>query len=281
VDNATVVARMDALGQHDVLEREVADLREQLAHARRRLQEAEALARIGSWEWDIPTNTVTWSDELYRIYGLEPQAFVPTYEHFLGRVHPDDRDSVDERNRKAFADHEPFEDVKRIIRPDGSEFLMRTQGEVICDDDGAPIRMLGVCEDVTAEVRAREARELLASVVHSSTDAIFTVGTDGRIITWNPGAQRLFGYAEAEAIGQSASILVPAQEAQDERRLMEAALAAETVDPLETIRRRRDGGTVDVSLAMSPISAADGKVTGVSVIARDITERRRRGRRSR
>ena len=269
------MASTDALAKHRALAAEVEALRAELTHARRRLSEAEALARIGSWEWDIPTNTVTWSDELYRIYGLAVQSFEPTYEKFLERVHPDDRASVDERNRKAFTDHQPFEDVKRVVRPDGSEFLMRTQGEVICDDDGAPIRMLGVCEDVTAQVREREARELLASVVQCSTDAIFTVATDGRITSWNPGAERLFGYTADEAIGAPQTMLVPAQEADDNRRLMAGALAAETVDPLETTRRRKDGGTVDVSLAMSPISAADDKVTGVSVIARDITERRR------
>ena len=254
---------------------EIAGLRDQLAHARRRLAEAESLARIGSWEWDIVTNTVTWSDELYRIYGMEPQSLEPTYEAFLERVHPDDRESVDARNHKAFADHQPFEDVKRIVRPDGSEFLMRTQGEVVCDADGAPIRMLGVCEDVTAEVRAREARELLASIVHGSSDAIYTVGTDGLITSWNPAAERLFGYAPEEAIGAPGSLLGPAAEAEDERRLLEAAFAAEPADPRETVRRRRDGGLIDVSLAFSPVLASDEKVTTVSVIARDITERRR------
>src|SRR5687768_5042485 len=107
------VGRMDAATTPDALAAELARLRADLEHSRRRLAEAEALARIGSWEWDIPANVVTWSDELYRIYGMEPRSIEPTYEAFLDRVHPDDRDAVDERNHKAFADHEPFEDVKR------------------------------------------------------------------------------------------------------------------------------------------------------------------------
>jgi PAS domain S-box-containing protein len=135
----------------------------ELAVARRQLTEAQRLARIGSWEWDIPQNVVWWSDELYRIYGLEPRSIVPSYDEFLAYVHPDDRDDVDERNRRAFADHEPFEDVKRVVRADGNEIHMRTQGEVILDDDGAPLRMVGVCEDVTDELRAREAERELAA----------------------------------------------------------------------------------------------------------------------
>jgi len=269
------VTRAEALPKRERLTAEVRELRAQLERAHRRLAEAESLARVGSWEWDIVADVVTWSDELYRIYGLEPQSLVPTYERFLERVHPDDRDSVDERNRTAFTDHQPFEDVKRVVRPDGSEFLMRTQGEVICDEHGALVRMLGVCEDVTAEVQAREARELLASIVRSSADAIYTVAANGLITTWNPGAERLFGYTEHEAVGEPATILVPDSESEDDRRLMEAALAAEAVAPLETTRRRRDGGLVDVSVAMSPVMASGDRAAGFSVIARDITERRR------
>ena len=136
----------------------VEELTIELASARRQLAEAQQLARIGSWEWDIPRNIVWWSDELYRIYGLEPQSVVPTYERFLEHVHPEDRESVDERNRKAFADHQPFEDIKRVVRADdGRTILMRTQGEVVCGPEGEPLRMVGVCEDVTDELRAQEA----------------------------------------------------------------------------------------------------------------------------
>ena len=135
----------------------IAELESELALSRRLLADAQQLARIGSWEWDLGTNVVTWSDELYRIYGYQPGDIEVSYENFLGRVHPDDRVSVDERNRKCFADHQPFEDVKRIVRPDGSEFPMRTRGEMVLAEDGTPVRMIGVCEDVTDEVHAREA----------------------------------------------------------------------------------------------------------------------------
>jgi len=136
---------------------------EELAVARRQLSEAQRLARIGSWEWDIPANVVWWSDELYRIYGLAPGAIEPSYERFLAYVHDDDRASVDDRNRRAFADHQPFEDVKRVVRADGREIRMRTQGEVICDDADEPVRMVGICEDVTDQLRAREAEKALAA----------------------------------------------------------------------------------------------------------------------
>ncbi|MCW2991065.1 MAG: sensor protein [Solirubrobacterales bacterium] len=140
--------------------------------SRRLLADAQQLARIGSWEWDLGTNVVTWSDELYRIYGHEPGSIEVSYEAFLARVHPDDRASVDERNKRCFETHEPFEDVKRILRPDASEFLMRTRGEMVMDEHGAPIRMIGVCEDVTDAVHAREADAALAASEQSRRRAM-------------------------------------------------------------------------------------------------------------
>src|SRR3954465_15943935 len=106
-----------------------AALLEELQRSRRMLAAAQQLARIGSWEWDVAAGTVTWSDELFRIYGYEPGAFQPAYDAFLDHVHPDDRTSVNERNTRGFMEAEAFDDVKRIRRADGSEFLMRTQGE--------------------------------------------------------------------------------------------------------------------------------------------------------
>ncbi len=124
-------------------------LEHELAATRSRLDESQRVAGIGSWEWDIANNHVVWSDELFRIYGLEPGETEPSYAEFLARVHPDDREAVDARNRKAFADHRPFEDVKRCVRPDGTIFLMHTKGEVMTDVEGTPMRMIGVCSDVT------------------------------------------------------------------------------------------------------------------------------------
>jgi PAS domain S-box-containing protein len=252
-----------------------AALVQELERSRRMLAEAQALARIGSWEWDVAANKVSWSDELFRIYGYEPQAFEPSYETFLAHVHEDDRESVDQRNHKAFGDHQPFEDVKRILRADGSEMLMRTQGEVLTASDGTVLRMLGVCEDITDQLRVHEAQALLASIVESSNDAIYTV-TDGDVITsWNPAAERLFGYTEEEALALAAHRLVPDSHSDEDERLIARALADRPVESWETLRVRKDGSRLAVSIAMSPLRNVHGRIAGVSVIARDVSERRR------
>jgi diguanylate cyclase (GGDEF)-like protein/PAS domain S-box-containing protein len=251
------------------------ELVEELERSRRMLAEAQALARIGSWEWDVAANRVVWSDELFRIYGYEPGAFEPTYETFLAHVHADDREAVDARNHQAFADHQPFDDTKRILKADGTEILMRTQGEVITAPDGTVARMLGVCEDVSDRLRAQEAQALLASVVETSNDAIYTVDSEGAVTSWNPAAERLFGYTEREALGLPARRLVPDATAEEDERLVARALADRPIESWETLRMRKDGSQLAVSVAMSPLRDIHGRVAGVSVIARDVSERRR------
>jgi PAS domain S-box-containing protein len=156
----------------------VSRLQAELELSKRLLADAQALARIGSWEWDLSTNVVTWSDELYRIYGYEPGSVETSYEAFLGRVHPDDRESVDARNRRCFETHEPFEDVKRIVRADGTEFLMRTRGEMVCDSEGTALRMIGVCEDVTDAQLRRRAVDLNDNVIQSLVLASYQLDQD-------------------------------------------------------------------------------------------------------
>jgi PAS domain S-box-containing protein len=118
-----------------------------------RLLEAQRMAHIGSWEWDVASNTVWWSDELYRIYGLEPQSVALSYDGVLARVHPDDRARVDGTVRQARDDRQPFQFEHRIVRPDGSERTLLAQGHVRLVD-GTLTAMLGTGHDITERKRA-------------------------------------------------------------------------------------------------------------------------------
>jgi CheY-like chemotaxis protein len=135
------------------------DLADQVAAKERRLEEAQHLARLGSYDWDILADTNVWSDELYRIYGTEPGSFVASYDEFIARVHPDDRQTVMEVHRQAFETHEPYQTVERIVRPDGSVRILSTTGEVVLGDDGQPVRMRGICLDITDRVEADRQRD--------------------------------------------------------------------------------------------------------------------------
>lgn len=113
------------------------------------LVEAQRLAHIGSWEWDVRADKIIWSDELYRIYGLTPQEFEANYENFLKYIHPDDRKYVNGIVQKAYKDHQPFDFFHRIIRPDGTEHILNGRGSVLTDGEGNTIKMSGTSQDVT------------------------------------------------------------------------------------------------------------------------------------
>jgi PAS domain S-box-containing protein len=132
-----------------------------------------------------------------------------------------------------------------------------------------------IYDEIAERTRAEEALGRLAAIVESSDDAIFSKSLDGVILSWNQGAERLFGYSAAEAVGQSAAILALPGGKNEGRDIISKIVAGERVEHYETQRRRKDGERIDVSLTVSPVKDSTGKVVGFSSIARDITERKR------
>jgi PAS domain S-box-containing protein len=128
--------------------------------------------------------------------------------------------------------------------------------------------------DITEQSRAVQAREQLASIVESSGDAIVSKTLDGIIVSWNSAAENLFGYAAEEVIGKSITILIPAELHDEEPKILEHVRRGDSLDHYETIRRRKDGSRVPVSLSVSPVKDAHGAIVGASKIARDITARK-------
>ena len=199
---------------------------------------------------------------------------MPSYESFLERVHPDDRASVEARGRKALAAHEPFCEVKRCTRPDGSTFLMSVQGEVIRDERGEPLRMVGVCEDVTAEKEAERATAELHPLVRSSVDELIPTGftPEGTITSWNPGATQLYGWEPEEMIGHPITATIPEELLPNTRRRSAGLPVARPWSISGDRAHARDGSVVDVSLALTAVHDSDGRLLAISAIGRDISE---------
>lgn len=122
--------------------------------------------------------------------------------------------------------------------------------------------------------RGFAARSRLAAIVESSADAIVSKNLDGVITSWNRGAERLFGYTEGEAVGQHITLLIPANLRQEEATILERLLKGERVEHFDTVRKRKDGTTLDVSLTISPVRNREGRVIGASKVARDITQQK-------
>ena len=129
---------------------------EALQQSEARLADAQRIAHIGNWDWDIVSNQLWWSDEIYRIFGLRPQEFDVTYEAFLSHVHSDDREFVKQSVDKALYEYKPYSIDYRILRPDGTERIVYEQAEIIRDTNKSPIRMWGTVQDVTAQKQAEK-----------------------------------------------------------------------------------------------------------------------------
>ena len=129
--------------------------------------------------------------------------------------------------------------------------------------------------NVTERTQAEHDSLLLAAIIGSSDDAIISKNLEGIITSWNQGAERTFGYTAAEAVGKPITILIPADRLDEEPRILTRLRRGERVDHFETVRRRKDGSLLDISLTISPVKDAQGRIIGASKIARDITQRKR------
>lgn len=161
------------------------------------------------------------------------------------------------------------------VRKDGSRFFAHDVTEVLRESSGTLRGFAKITRDLTERSEADAGIARLAAIVESSQDAIVGKDLTGTILSWNQGAERLYGYTRAEAVGRSATILVPPEGIDDDRNMMECIRRSEPVSTVETTRLRKDGSRVEVSLSISPVKDAYGVIVGASVIARDITERPR------
>lgn len=190
---------------------------------------------------------------------------------FLDFVHPDDRPATLRVVEKLVVAREKvlrFEN--RYRHKDGS---WRTLSwNVVPQPDGS---MYAIARDITEQREAEEARRRLAAIVESSADAIISKTLDSLVLSWNKGAERLFGYTAEEVMGKSIAMLLPPDRQEEETEIIARLRQGKQIDHFETVRQRKDGRLIDVALTISPVRDERGTILGISSVTRDITERKR------
>lgn len=163
----------------------------------RQLAESQRVAELGSWEWNIVENKVTWSEESYRLFGVTPETFGGAYESFLDMVHPEDRAYLDQEVRRSVSEHDPYSIDARILRPSGEEWIMYARGEVIYDDSGTPVLMRGVLQDITKRKRTEEhtkdALNFISTMMESSPIGIVSIKATGAVVAANKAIGEIMG----------------------------------------------------------------------------------------
>lgn len=274
------------------------------------LAEAQRIARVGSWEWDIKKNKVSWSDELYELYGLKPEEFGASYEAFMERVHPDDRAMVNTEIQKCLTNHKQFSFDHRLVRPDGKVLVLHAEGQVVVDDSGRPSKMRGTGQDVTEKFKANEALESRTkelenakiaviniledlkvekakaesqsardeAILASIGDGLLVLDNRGNVIIFNAAAANLSQVKSSDAIGKHYTKVINFYQDEDKSKpnvYIESALTGKLTSAKSNVRRfilQNGGSFLPVNETIAPIIDSKSKVNGVVVLFRDITK---------
>jgi PAS domain S-box-containing protein len=249
----------------------------QLADANIQLSEAQRLANLGSWSWDVVHNRISWSDQLYDIYGLKPGEFGSTFADFITLIHPDDRAQVQASLTGALKSGGDFSHEERIIRRDGRLRHLHSVGEVIRDENGAAVRMLGVCLDVTerkeAETALRESEQNVRMLLTGLRDyAIYMLDIEGHVRSWNAGAEQIKGYSADEIVGQHfRTFYTDEDRAQNVPEHALTTAMREGKYEAESWLVRKDGTRFYANELIETIRDEAGELAGFAKITRDIT----------
>ena len=243
-----------------------------------RLRLALSAGQMVTWDWDLRTGAITWGDDV-GVFRRDGCPHDGTATDVLRFVHPDDRALLRDTVGRAVKDATACEAEFRVAAADGTRGWVSLRGRAFVDAGGRPVRMLGVAMDVTARKRAEQDSVALAAIVQSSDDAISSKTLEGHVVSWNEGAERIYGYTAEEMKGQSEVALFPAEQRDELPRILDRVRAGEHVEQTDAVRVRKDGTRIDVSVTVSPIRDAGGRIIAASTIARDVTEQRRTERR--
>jgi PAS domain S-box-containing protein len=225
------------------------------------------------WTWDMLTNQIRTSGAIERIL-TSPKDVPRSFDEFRRILHPEDCASVIEAIQRHLEDHKPYRQEYRIVEKNGAIRYWSARGTALRSIDGAPSEFVGVVSDITERKHTEAALSHLAAIVESSEAAIISASLDGRVLSWNAAAERIYGYSLDEARGRELSIIAPLERIGEQQDLLRKVSQGECIHHIETVRVRKGGEPISVLMTVSPLRDVAGNITGACAITSDITERK-------
>ncbi len=247
------------------------------------LQKTQEIGKIGSFEMDLSTNDVVWSDQLYKLFGWKKEGKKIDYEKVLALIHPDDREWAIKVSSEAAKKQKPYTLEHRVIHPDGKIFDLLIKGDVIRNDRNEAVKIGGITQDITdrkkAETKIKEIKERLERLTDNADEAIFRVDAHGGNVTYaNPTAERLFGYSMEEWISDphlGTKIILPDFVERQKEIIEEINKNKKPIKNVVLGWKTKDGREVIMEYTIIPIIDKNGQVVYFESIGRDITERKK------
>ncbi|MDA8412702.1 MAG: PAS domain S-box protein [Desulfobacteraceae bacterium] len=256
----------------DITDRKLGE--ERLKKSGQLLAEAQQIARLGIFERNIVNNEIIWSAEMYSIFGLNQLDGPITAERVLEAIVPDERDRFESTIRSALYDSKIFDLEYTILRPDGALRIIAAHGQVADDEAGQPLRLVGVCQDITERRQAEESLRILSQAVVQSPTAIVITDPSGTIEYVNPRFTELTGYSAEEAVGRNPRIISSGHTpAEVYRELWETILAGDKWQG-ELYNRKKNGELYWERAMIAPIFGGDGEIAHFIAIKEDISDQR-------
>lgn len=259
---------------------EIEELKLQLKTVQKQLADVQKIARIGSWEWNMQTNEVWWSDELYQVFYLHREDLTPTFEAFLAVVHPDDLAVVQAEIHQSIEQQKPYSLQHRKISPDGSIKYLLAKADFIFDDQGKMIKMLGIAQDITEQVETQKALEdkqaNLLAMIENTDDLIWALTVDAKVMAFNTNFFNIFQhvYGHNLQVGEAYMPLLSSKPDRKEiwEELHHKAIAGEKLH-FELAFDFYDE-THYYEIFCNPIRDTSGQIYGVSYKSSDISTRK-------
>lgn len=248
-----------------------------LLESEQRLRMVIEAARVGTIDHDLVTGKIAASRTSKVMLGVPVETEI-TQDWLRDRLHPDDRELFQAASMRAAHGDGKFELIFRLMHTDGDPVWINARGTYLFEGEGVnrrPVRFVGVAGDLTGHMRDLAEGALASAIITSSQDAIMTCDRDGVITHWNAAAERMFGYAAGEMLGDTKRRFVSADEVPLMKERIERVMRGEWVAPYVARFVRKDGRPLDVSVAHSAVHDQAGRITGRSAIMHDVTHQRR------